>query len=160
MTPSQPKRIASLIVLLLICYGAAGVGGALTARSVDDWYQQLNRPAWTPPDAVFSPVWTLLYTMMGVAAWLVWKRRPQRRVAVPMTLFGIQLALNVAWSGLFFAMQRPGLAAIEIVILWAAIVAAIVSFFRYSKPAGWLMVPYVLWVTYAASLNIALWQMN
>ena len=131
-----------------------------TARSVGDWYAGLNKPSWTPPSAVFAPVWSALYVMMGVAAWLVWRRGGLTAVAVPLALFGIQLALNVAWSAIFFGLRRPGWAFVEIVALWALILATVIAFRRISPTAGYLLLPYLAWVTFAAALNLAIWRAN
>jgi translocator protein len=141
-----------------VCYLAAFVGSRFTDTGA--WYQALQQPAWEPPDWLFSPVWTLLYTLMGVAAWLVWRARGFAGAGGALGLFGVQLALNVAWSWLFFAMQRPDLAFAEIVVLWAAILATLVAFWRIRPLAGALLVPYLLWVTYAAALNLAIWRLN
>jgi tryptophan-rich sensory protein len=149
-----------LAVTILICFAAAGLGGLVTTPKIPNWYADLAKPAWTPPDWVFGPVWTLLYLMMAVAAWLVWRPKGFAGAKLPLALFGIQLALNSLWSVLFFGLQRPGLAAIEIVILWAAILATTVEFWSRSSWAGALMTPYLIWVTFAALLNFAIWQMN
>ena len=150
----------ALAVLVASCLAIGAVGGIVTASSVDTWYPGLNKPAWNPPDSVFGPVWTLLYLMMAVAAWLVWRRRGAADVRAAMTLFAVQLGLNAAWSVLFFGLRRPGLAAVEIVLLWLAIVATMALFARVSRPAGWLLVPYLGWVSFAAALNIAIWRLN
>ncbi|HEX5398105.1 MAG TPA: TspO/MBR family protein [Verrucomicrobiae bacterium] len=124
------------------------------------WYASLNKPAWNPPGWVFGPVWTVLYTMMAVAAWLVWKRGgfiAQRR---PLTLFLVQLALNAAWTPLFFGLHRTGAAFAEIVLLWLAIAATLVSFRTVSHVAAWLLAPYLAWVSFAAALTFALWRLN
>ncbi len=132
----------------------------LTRPSIPTWYETLNKPSWTPPNWVFGPVWTTLYILMGVAAWLVWRRGGFAAAALPLSLFLVQLALNAAWSGIFFSWHRPGLAFLEIVILWFAILATLVLFWREKPAAGWLLVPYWLWVGYAAALNGAIWRMN
>jgi tryptophan-rich sensory protein len=154
------RAIIGLLVAVGICFGAAGVGGAFTARAIPTWYAQLSKPAWTPPGWLFGPVWSLLYLMMGVAAWLVWRRGASAAVAAPLALFGVQLALNVAWSGLFFGLRRPGTAFAEIVVLWCSIAATLFAFWRVTPSAGWLMLPYLAWVTYASALNFTIWRMN
>ncbi len=123
-------------------------------------YLPLVKPAWTPPNWVFGPVWTALYLMMAVAAWRVWLAGPWRRTARPLGLFAVQLALNVLWSVLFFGLRMPGAALVEIGILWAAILATTLAFFRHCRLAGGLMVPYLLWVSYAVALNFELWRIN
>ncbi len=160
MHSARPRRaydILGLIVSLAVCFAAAGIGGWLTSRSLETWYPTLVKPSWNPPDWVFGPVWTALYAMMAVAAWLVWRRRAG---SWPLLLFGMQLALNVVWSGLFFACQSPGAAAVEVWVLWGAIIATLIAFWRFSRVAGALLVPYLLWVSFAAVLNFALWKLN
>lgn len=125
-----------------------------------EWYASLQKPSWNPPGWVFGPVWTALYTMMAVAAWLVWKRggfSAQRRARA---LFCAQLILNAAWTPLFFGLQQPGLAFAEIVVLWLAIAATLVAFHRVSRAAAWLLAPYLAWVSFAAALNFTLWRLN
>jgi tryptophan-rich sensory protein len=139
--------------------GAAGVGGLFTGRSVSTWYRTLSRPDWTPPDRLFGPVWTVLYLSMAVAAWMVW-RRGTPAVTAAMAAFAVQLALNVAWSALFFGLRSPAAGLADIVLLWLAIAATIALFLRVSIPAGLIMLPYLAWVTFAAALNFAIWRMN
>jgi tryptophan-rich sensory protein len=124
------------------------------------WYQALAKPAWTPPDAVFAPAWAVLYVLMAVAAWLVWRRAGFRGAGLALSLFLAQLVLNALWSYLFFGAHRPGLAFFEIVVLWATILVVAGLFWRAVRLAGVLMLPYLAWVGFAACLNFALWQMN
>lgn len=154
------KNALALILLLALCFAVAGLGGYWTSSSVGDWYQTLRRPSWTPPDWLFGPVWTLLYAMMAVAAWLIWLRRAETGSTTALTLFAIQLALNLAWSGLFFALKNPAAGFADIILLWLAILATMIAFWRLSTPAGLLLLPYLLWVSYATALNFALWRMN
>lgn len=135
------------------------VGALATTPNIGGWYADLVRPSWTPPSWVFGPVWTVLYLMMAVSVWLVWRRR-DRNVSRPLALFAVQLTLNVGWSWLFFGLHAPLVALIEIVILWIAIAATIVSFWRYSRPAAILLIPYLAWLTYATTLNFGFWQLN
>ena len=146
-----------LIAWLALVYVAAGTGAQFTPGV---WYDQLARPDWTPPDWVFGPVWSVLYTLMAIAAWLVWKERGFAGARVALTLFLVQLALNVAWSWFFFGLERPDLALIDIVLLWAAILATIISFWKIRPLAGALLLPYLAWVSLAAALNFAIWRMN
>src|SRR4051795_11181265 len=135
---------------------AAGVGGAGTAAGVRTWYPSLDRPSWRPPDEAFGPVWTVLYAANAVAAWLGWRGDPSgSRPALKM--YGAQLALNAAWPLLFFGLKRPGVALVEIAMLWVAIGATTASFARRHKAAGLLLVPYLVWVTFAMALNWSLW---
>ena len=151
-----------LAVFVVLCFAAAGIGGLWTAPATapGGWYYQIEKPSWTPPSWLFGPVWTALYLAMAVAAWLVWRQGgwPARRGA--LTLFLVQLVLNAGWSGLFFGLHSPGLAMAEIVFLWLAILLTLLAFFRVSRPAGWLMVPYLLWVSFASVLNFAVWRLN
>jgi tryptophan-rich sensory protein len=124
------------------------------------WYDALAKPAWTPPNAVFAPVWTVLYVLMAVAAWLVWRRAGFMRAGVALSLFIAQLVLNALWSYLFFGAHRADLAFFEIVVLWAVILVVAVLFWREVRAAGVLMLPYLAWVGFAACLNFALWQLN
>lgn len=154
------RDVAMLLAFLGLCFAAAALGAWFNAGAVDNWYPSLRKPTWTPPAWLFGPVWTVLYLCMAVAAWLVWRRaeRPERRTA--LILFAIQLVLNVAWSGLFFGLGRPGLAFAEILVLWGAIAATLWAFGRVSTPAAWLFVPYLAWVSFAAALNGSIWWMN
>jgi benzodiazapine receptor len=157
----QASDIVSLVVAVVIPLVVGGLGGAATAPSIPAWYQGLNKPTWNPPNWVFGPVWTLLYILMGIAAWLVWRRgwdNPQVQVA--LAIFGIQLLLNLFWSLIFFGLHSPGWAVLEIVALWGFILATIVLFYRLESAAGLLLIPYQLWVTFAAALNAAVWQLN
>jgi translocator protein len=142
---------------LLLCYAAAAVGGFFQPGA---WYDALAKPPWNPPDWIFGPVWTVLYGMMAVAAWLVWRRHgmPGRRAA--LGAFVVQLVLNVLWSALFFGLERPGLALVEIVVLWFAILVTLLLFWRVRPAAGALLVPYLLWVSFALALNFELWRLN
>lgn len=123
----------------------------------DAWYFALARPGWTPPPWLFGPVWTLLYLMMAVAAWMVWKRPGTTR---PLEWWAVQLLLNAAWSPVFFGLHRLGLAVIVIAALWLSIVVTIRAFAAVDRRAAWLLAPYLAWVSYASALNVAIWQMN
>ena len=149
-----------LIGLLAATFAAAGIGSAATAASVTGWYQSLHRPTWHPPDWLFGPVWTVLYSLMAIAAWSVWRRTDWSAARGPLTWFAVQLALNVAWSVIFFVFRSPGAALAEILVLWLAIVATTVSFASRSTLAAWLMIPYLAWTTFAVALNAALWRLN
>lgn len=155
-----PSRLGVLLLTCAVCFAAQGIGWLLTARAVRDWYPHIGKPSWTPPDWLFGPVWSLLFLLMAVSAWLFWGRAEGRTLRVGLGLFLAQLALNALWSGLFFAARSPGLAFAEIVVLWAAIAATLVTFGRASAAAAGLLVPYLLWVTYATALNGAIWQLN
>lgn len=158
---SGGRSALGLALWLAVSFAAAGAGGLATAAGVTDWYPTLAKPAWTPPSWLFGPVWTVLYAAMAVAAWIVWKeagRFSKARGALSLHL--LQLALNALWSWLFFGMRRPDLAAVEIALLWVAIAVTLVAFGRRSRLAAALFVPYLLWVTFAAALNVAIWARN
>lgn len=121
------------------------------------WYAALNKPAWNPPAWIFGPVWTVLYLLMAVAAWLVWRKDGWR---LPMWLYLVQLTINASWSPVFFGAKQPGAAFGVIVALWLAIALTLRAFRHVSRPAGWMMVPYLLWVSFATVLNLALWRLN
>jgi translocator protein len=142
---------------LVVCYGVAAVAGQFTPGA---WYEQLAMPDWTPPDWLFGPVWTVLYGLMAVAAWMIWQQKGLSGASFALGLFGFQLALNLAWSWLFFGLQEIGLALADIVALWAAILLTIVAFWRENRVAGGLLMPYLLWVTFAAALNFEIWRLN
>jgi translocator protein len=152
------KDYKKLIYSIIICQMAGVVGALFTSSSVSTWYAALTKPALTPPGWVFGPVWTVLYLLMGVALFLIWKKGIKSAISkIAVKVFAIQLALNVLWSILFFGMQKPGLAFIDIVILWLGIVASIYLFYKISKPAAYLLIPYLLWVSFATYLNYSFW---
>ena len=158
---SQPKREwLSLIGFLVICYLVEAAAGAITALNVDSWYPSITKPSWNPPEWVFGPVWTALYTFMGFAAWGVWLQRHQKPVKLALTLFFAQLFLNGLWSFLFFGFHWLGVAMVELFLLWCAILATILAFWQVEKRAGILLIPYLLWVSYAFALNVAIWWLN
>ena len=154
------RQVLGLLLLVLVCFAVAGIGSFVTTPSIADWYAGLRKPEWTPPAWLFGPVWTVLYLSMAVAAWLVWRRVGLSGAAVPLAVFGMQLALNLVWSIIFFGLNNIGLALVDIVLLWLAIVATIFAFRHVSVLAGWLLVPYLIWVTFAAALNLSIWSMN
>jgi len=149
-----------LVVLVGLCLAVGALGGWVTADSVKTWYTTINKPSFTPPNWLFGPVWTVLYVLMGVAAWRVWCKARPDQLRVPLALFAVQLALNLAWSVVFFGAHRIGGAVVVIVGLEAAILATMVAFRRIDGLAALLLMPYALWVAFAAVLNIAVWQLN
>jgi len=151
------RRWIGLIGWLLLCYLAGIVGAQF---SPDAWYAALAKPGWTPPGAVFSVVWSVLFTLMAIAAWLVWREHRFDRARTALSLFLIQLALNVGWSALFFGARSPALALGDIVLLWAAVLATIVAFWRLNRAASLLLAPYLAWVSFAAALNFEIWRLN
>lgn len=146
-----------LLGWLLITAAAAAFGGQFMPGP---WYADLAKPSWTPPGALFGPVWTLLYIMMAVAAWLVWRRRGTAGVGLALSLWVLQLVLNALWSWLFFGRQQIGLALVDIALLWLLIAATILAFRAVHRGAALLLVPYLAWVSFASALNWALWRLN
>ncbi|MDG1874938.1 MAG: tryptophan-rich sensory protein [Mariniblastus sp.] len=158
---SNATLALAFVISIAICFSAAAIGGWATAGSVtSDWFVELSKPSWNPPNWLFGPVWSVLYFMMSVAAWLVWKKSGLKNAKLELGWFGAHLLLNVAWSVLFFGMQAPGWAAIEIIILWVSIAMTIVLFFRHSKLAAYLLTPYLAWVSFATFLNLTIWSLN
>ena len=161
MMDSPPKHPwLGLITAVILCFAMAGVGEWVTAPNIPGWYAGLAKPSWTPPDWVFGPVWSVLYLGMAVAVWLVWRQNGFAGATVPIALFGVQLALNGAWSWLFFGLHSPGAAMVDLILLWAAIAATTVTFWRRSIPAAILLVPYLIWVSFAGALNFGIWRLN
>lgn len=157
----RSQDAVSLVMAVGIPLAVGAIGGIATASSVSTWYPTLAKPAWNPPDWLFGPVWTLLYILMGVAAWLVWRQGVDAHgVRGALILFGVQLLFNLAWSVVFFGLRRAGWALIEIVALWILILATLVAFYRLRPAAGWLLLPYQLWVTFATALNASIWLLN
>lgn len=156
---SHAKQILGLIGWLLLSFIAAATGAVASVQAAA-FYQQLAQPSWAPPSSVFGPVWSVLYVLMGFAAWLVWREGGWRRQRGVLTLFVIQLALNALWSWLFFGWHRGALAFADIVLLWLLIVATLVGFWRVRPLAGALLLPYMFWVSFAAALNFAVWHLN
>jgi translocator protein len=150
----------SLLPFVVICFAAAGMGFVFTRTSVKTWYPELRRPEWTPPDWLFGPVWTVLYLMMALSAWLVWRAADSPATRFALLLFAIQLALNILWSAVFFGLRRIGPAYAEILLLWMMIIATTVAFLPLSMLAAWLLLPYVAWVAFASYLNFRIWQLN
>ena len=157
--PGMRKQIVGITSWLIVTFAAAAIGGAASLQA-GSFYTQLARPDWAPPPSVFGPVWTLLYALMGIAAWLVWRVGGFRAARFALTLFIAQLALNALWSWWFFAWHRGALALVDILVLWALIVATLVAFWRVRPLAGALLVPYLLWVSFASALNYSVWQLN
>lgn len=155
------RRVIKLIVALAVCQIAGLVGSLFTTPAIAGWYTALEKPDFTPPNWVFSPVWIGLFILMAVAAFLVWdKDFSTKGVKTALAFFGIQLLLNVLWFILFFGCRSPFLALVEIVTLWLAIAVTILTFYRLSKPAAFMLVPYLLWVSFATALNFAIFRLN
>lgn len=156
-TPKRNGQSLALIGWMALCFGAAAFGGLF---GPGEWYAQLRKPSWNPPNWIFGPVWTTLYIMMAVAAWRIWRFGGDSGRQKALGLFLVQLCLNAIWTPIFFGLKQPALAFADIVLLWLAIGATAVAFFRMDRAAGWLMVPYLVWVSFAAVLNAMLWRLN
>ncbi len=149
------------IIAIVVSELAGIIGSVFTSSSIPTWYATLTRPALNPPSWVFGPVWTTLFAFMGIAAFLVWKKGLKRKdVKIALGIFLGQLVLNTFWSIIFFGLHSPGGAFIEIIFLWLAILATIIAFVKISKPAAWLLIPYILWVSFASYLNFMIWILN
>ena len=149
------------VVAVLVCQSAGVIGALTTQTGLSTWYTGLEKPSFNPPGWVFGPVWTLLYTLMGIAVWRVWRRGPGvPGVRAGVVLFAVQLLLNAAWSPVFFGAERIDIALGIIAALWAVLVATTVVFFKVDRPAGWMLVPYILWVSFATVLNASLLSLN
>ena len=178
------SKIVKFIVSILICQAAGLIGSLFTSPAIPTWYAALEKPSFNPPNWVFAPVWTILFLLMGVSLYLVWAKdwhievkagEVKRKTWNPLSkklftgswreenavlIFSLQLALNILWSVIFFGLKMPGLAFFEILMLWFAILYTIVNFFRISKTAGFLLLPYLLWVSFAGILNFFIWRLN
>jgi translocator protein len=152
----------ALAGFLAASFAAGGIGSLATTPQTapGGWYDSLDKPFFTPPAWLFGPVWTLLFVLMAVAAWLVWRRRGFSGASVALSLFGVQLVLNALWSIVFFGLEAPGLALVEILVLLAAIVLTALAFLQVSRPAALLMAPYIAWVAFATLLNAGIWLLN
>lgn len=155
------RTIGQLAAALVLPQLAGALGSLFTAPAISGWYASLARPPIAPPNWVFAPVWTTLFLLMGIALFLVWREGASHgRVRIALTLFHVQLTLNVLWSALFFGLQSPGAAFVEILVLWLAIIATTAAFASISRVAAWLLAPYLCWVSFAAYLNYLIWVLN
>ncbi len=150
-----------LIIAILLPLIIGAVSGFFTSKAVTGWYAGIQKPSFNPPNGIFAPVWTTLYILMGIALYLVWKQERNTKIwRQALFLFGLQLFLNFCWSLIFFKLEQPGWALVEIVCLWISILLTIIWFLKLSKVAGWLLVPYLCWVSFAALLNYEIWRLN
>jgi benzodiazapine receptor len=149
------------IISIIICQFAAFIGSVFTVNSVSTWYTTLAKPSFNPPNWLFGPVWTLLYLLMGISLYLVWQKgTADPHIKIALLMFAAQLVLNILWSILFFGMRSPMLGLIEIALLWVFILLTITHFYPISKTAAYLLIPYILWVTFAAILNLSIFILN
>jgi len=155
------SKALKLIVSILVCQGAGVIGSVFTSPAITTWYAQLEKPSFNPPNWVFAPVWSLLFLLMGIALYLIWSNEAEsRKKRTAILIFAVQLVLNILWSVFFFGLQSPLHAFIEIIILWLAILLTIISFYKISKTAAYLLLPYILWVSFASILNFSIMILN
>ena len=155
------KKLRIAFIFIIIAEAAGATGSIFTASAIPAWYATLQKPAFNPPNFIFAPVWTILYFLMGVSAFLVFEKGfTKKEVRFALLVFALQLILNVLWSFVFFGLKSPSLAFLEIIILWVSILATIFYFYKISKPASYLLIPYLLWTTFAAFLNFAIFRLN
>ena len=155
------RDIWKLVVSIVACLAAGAIGSIFTRQAIPTWYATLEKPVFNPPNWVFSPVWTLLYILMGIAAFLVWRKGLEnKQVRIALIVFLVQLVLNALWSVAFFGLESPLCGLIVIVVLWVAILVTVLRFYSISLAASVLLWPYLLWVTFAAVLNSSIWLLN
>lgn len=155
----RTKKNIKLLLSLLICHSAGVMGSLFFKESTFNWYSQLKKPLYTPPDGVFGPVWFFLYTLMGISLFLIWcSDKKSKNLAI--LIFGIHLLFNAAWSILFFGMQKIFGAFLDIIFIWATILLLIFMFYKFNKWAAYLLIPYLLWVSFAGVLNFSIWTLN
>lgn len=156
----KTKSLAVLLICIIIPVTVGSISGIATNSGLSDWYVALNKPSFNPPNFIFAPVWTALYTLMGISLFLIWQSPRNKTRTHALIIFGIQLFLNFIWSFLFFYFQQPALAFIEIIMIWFAILFMIILFYRANKWAAFIQIPYFLWVSFASVLNAAIWKLN
>ena len=157
----KTKKISKLIIAIIICQSAGIIGSLFTTPSISTWYDTIQKPNFTPPNWVFGPVWITLFTLMGISLYLVWgKGLKNKDVKSSLFVFFFQLGLNSLWSILFFGLQSPFYAFVEIIILWVAIAVTIIKFYKISRNAGLILIPYIMWVSVALILNYYVWVLN
>ncbi len=157
----KKNNFLKLVFSIIVCQSAGLIGSFFTAPAIPTWYESLAKPALTPPGWVFAPAWITLYLLMGIAAFLIWKKGLEKKeVKVALAIFIFQLFLNSIWSIIFFGMQNPFFGLINIILLWFAILLTIIVFYKISKPAAYLLVPYIIWVSFASYLNYSIWILN
>lgn len=155
------NKLTKALAFIIIAEATGAAGSIFTASAIPAWYATLNKPAFNPPNFIFAPVWTILYFLMGISAFLVFEKGfAKKEVRLALLVFAIQLILNILWSFVFFGLKSPGLAFLEIIILWVSILATTLAFYKISKPASFLLIPYLLWTTFAVFLNFAIFRLN
>lgn len=159
MALERNRQVIGFVAWIAVCFVAAAIGSAASLQA-GSFYTELVRPEWAPPPAVFGPVWSILYLMMAIAAWLIWRIAGFAAARTALVLFLVQLAFNALWSWLFFGWRLGALAFADIVLLWLLVLATLIMFWRIKPIAGALLIPYLLWVGFASALNYAVWQLN
>jgi benzodiazapine receptor len=155
------RDVSKLVVSIVACQCAGGIGSIFTTSAIPTWYAALEKPFFTPPNWLFAPAWITLYLLMAIAAFIIWRKGlGKREVRAALIIFLVQLVLNALWSVVFFGLQSPFWGIVVIIALWVAILLTIIRFFRLSTVAGALLVPYIVWVSFASALNIAIWVLN
>jgi benzodiazapine receptor len=156
----ERSNVIKAINSIALTVGLGAASGYFTVREIPTWYAGLTKPTFNPPNYLFGPVWTTLYVLMGISVFLIWKQPPSPKRKKAINLYLIQFALNLAWSFIFFNQHQIFLALIDIVAMWICILLTILAFSKFSKPAAWLLVPYISWVSFATILNVAIWWLN
>lgn len=158
MKLSNPLKVA---ICIIGCEAAGMIGTFFTISAISTWYSTLIKPALNPPNWIFGPVWIILYALMGISAFLVWKKGFEKKeVKSALATFGIQLALNAIWTPIFFGLQKPGIAYFVILALWCSIIWTMIKFYKINRTATYLLIPYILWVSFASYLNFSIWMLN
>jgi len=161
MVAIKLKDGVKLAISILICQGAGFIGSLFTRPSIPTWYATLEKPSFTPPNWVFAPVWITLFALMGISLFIIWRRGlAEKKTRKALGIFGVQLTFNILWPALFFGLKSPLAGLIDIVVLWVLIVLTFFYFFKISKTAGALLLPYLLWVSFAVALNVSIWRLN
>ncbi len=156
----EKSNILKLIICLIFTVGLGGAGGFFTISEIANWYVTLDKPTFNPPNYLFGPVWTLLYIFMGISLYLIWKQPPNQERKKAITIFLMQFAINISWSFIFFNQHQILLALVDIIVMWLFILFTIIVFGKINKTAALLLVPYLLWVSFATILNLAIWNLN
>lgn len=155
------NKITKLAASIIMSLMAGAIGSAFTFTGIESWYAYLNKPSFNPPNWIFGPVWTTLYILMGVSLYLIWQKGlKDKYIRKSFKIFIIQLIFNSLWSVVFFGMQSPGLALFIIIVLWSLILTLIIRFYKIKKIAAYLLIPYILWVSFASILNFSIWILN
>lgn len=158
MKLSNPLKAA---IFIIGCEAAGMIGTIFTMPAIPTWYSTITKPALNPPSWIFGPVWTTLYALMGIAAFLIWKKGIEKKeVKSALYVFGLQLILNMAWTPVFFGLRNPGAAYIIIVAMWFSIIWTMIKFYKLNRVATYLLIPYIIWVSFAAYLNLSIWMLN